>query len=201
MRVCIFDFDGVIADTFAYSQAVISRIGITVTQDQFKDHHNGNVFEKPIVPFTPENRVVFHRVYGEGIASVPLFISRTEFETLAQEYTLCIVSSNDEHAISQYLLSHNITQFSDVLGCEFHKSKVHKIQYLMQKYGVNEKDCVFVTDTVGDVLESHQLSVPVIAVSYGYHDLERLARANPTHLVNAVPQLLTLLHNLKTTSQ
>jgi phosphoglycolate phosphatase len=73
--------------------------------------------------------------------------------------------------------------FIDVLGADVHKSKVTKIKMLLDKYKVHPKDAVFITDTLGDVLEANECGVPSIAVTWGLHEKETLSKGNPAKII------------------
>lgn len=51
-------------------------------------------------------------------------------------------------------------------------------------------DVYFVTDTAGDVIEGNRAEVKTIAVTWGFHDRERLEKAKPDIIVNTPEELL-----------
>lgn len=59
MKVTIFDFDGVLADTYDFNKEITKKTGHDVSHEDFKAHHDGNVFEKPIIPFSEEDVLNF----------------------------------------------------------------------------------------------------------------------------------------------
>jgi phosphoglycolate phosphatase len=71
-----------------------------------------------------------------------------------------------------------------VLGVETHKSKEVKFGIIFEETGLLKDECVFVTDTLGDILEANKVGVRTIAVTFGYHDEKRLAKGNPSVLVS-----------------
>jgi len=76
------------------------------------------------------------------------FFSKLELEKLSQDYTLFIISSNREYSIEKYLCHHEMEYFTEVLGGDFHKSKVEKFKYIFNKYDFSKDDCYFITDTL-----------------------------------------------------
>ena len=44
-KVIIFDFDGVIADTYEMTVSIFQRLNDSITEKQFQDHFRGNVFD------------------------------------------------------------------------------------------------------------------------------------------------------------
>jgi phosphoglycolate phosphatase-like HAD superfamily hydrolase len=55
------------------------------------------------------------------------------------------------------------------------------------------EEVVFVTDTLGDVIEGNEAGITVIAVDFGYHDREMLERGMPYFIVSNYNQLLKLI--------
>ena len=37
---------------------------------------------------------------------------------------------------------------------------------IFQEYGISENECVFITDTIGDIKEAKHLNIPCIAVNW-----------------------------------
>ena len=67
---------------------------------------------------------------------------------------------------------------------------------LFEKYDLKPDDCVFITDTLGDILEAKKVNVRSIAVTFGFHDQERLKRGEPLHLVSDFAEIRPLLESI-----
>lgn len=52
-KYLIFDFDGVIADTFELNKKFSRESGHEFTEEDFLAHHDGNVYENPRIQFNP----------------------------------------------------------------------------------------------------------------------------------------------------
>jgi len=96
MKALVFDFDGVLADTYNLNKELSKRVGHDVSHEDFKAHHDGNVFEKPKIPFTPESSEKFHLLYRDEIQTVRPFFSSENLQSLSDKYTLYIISSSRE---------------------------------------------------------------------------------------------------------
>lgn len=192
-KYLIFDFDGVLADTFEYWKIKAIESGHDITDEQWKAHHDGNVFETPAVAFTEDSRIHFRELYFENVCICIPFFTKWELEKLSQDYTLFIISSNREHSIEKYLSHHELDYFTEVLGWWFHKSKVFKFQYIFEKYNFSKNDCYFITDTLGDILEWNQVWVQTIAVDFGFHEKERLLKWNPYKIISNTDELNSFL--------
>lgn len=189
-RPLVFDFDGVLVDTYEYSRNICTKLGIGVSHEEFKAHHDGNVFEKPKINFTPEIANEFYEQYFENIHGVKPFLTLDEVKKLYENYDLFIISSNSEKAIEKFLSHHELDYFKEVLGAHFHKSKVDKFKYIIEKYSLNPEEIIFVTDTLGDILEGNKVGVKTIAVDYGYHEKERLMKGNPYKIISSFENII-----------
>jgi phosphoglycolate phosphatase-like HAD superfamily hydrolase len=113
---------------------------------------------------------------------------------LSTHYPLFIVSSGGTKNILDNLKNNDLTgTFKEVLGLESHKSKVDKFHYLFDKYKLDLADCIFITDTLGDILEANAVNIKTIAVDFGYHGKETLAKGNPYKIVSSVDELLNAI--------
>ena len=115
---------------------------------------------------------------------------RDFLERLRRRWRLHIVSSNREGALAVYLRNNDLEHiFEEVLGLETDKSKVRKFKLLFEKHGFSNRDCLFVTDTLGDIREAHQVGVETIAVDFGFHDRARLSKGAPSAIVSDFDEL------------
>ena len=59
IKAIIFDFDGVIGDTYQINFDVSRLFDSNFSTQDFVDHHMGNVFEKPKINFKVEDIPIF----------------------------------------------------------------------------------------------------------------------------------------------
>jgi phosphoglycolate phosphatase len=69
-------------------------------------------------------------------------------------------------------------------------SKEEKIAYAIDKYGISKDKTFYIGDTVGDILEAKGAGVRSIAVTWGWHNRDRLVKAAPDYLVETPNELL-----------
>ena len=191
-KIIIFDFDGVIVDTFKISFNIIeSREHIT--EEEYRNRFEGNVYDsKPRYKGTPSTMDEFFTDYApklmkcspiEGIGDV--------IKSLAEKYDLVIISSSINSAITSYLDSVNLgTYFKEILCSNVHKSKVFKIQKILSDYAINPTDALFVTDTLGDIKEGKHCDVDSIAVTWGFNSADVLKKGSPHAIVNTATELI-----------
>lgn len=105
-----------------------------------------------------------------------------------------IVTSGGQVNISALLAKHGIRSlFHEILGFESGLSKIEKFKMILSKNNFSSKDLIFVTDTLGDILEASEVGIRTIAVDFGFHDRNRLERGNPYCIVSSFRELSDIL--------
>lgn len=193
----LFDFDGVIVDSFSACFEVGKIICPHLTEEEYRSCFNGNINDghgthahsdacrhdiEWISEYIPRMK--------QGVAVVPGM--EAVISQLAEHYRLMIVSSSIAIAIQDIIDRNNLTSFfAEIMDNKVHKSKVEKIHMVFTKYNTNAKNCVFVTDTLGDFHEATRAGVGTIGVSWGFHDREWLSHAPFFRIVDR-PEMLGL---------
>ena len=185
----LFDFDGVIADSFQAAYDVANMMCPHLTEDEHRRRFEGNFhdWEEPVDRHTKDCRedVDFFEEYVPRLQKSGIFSGMKEvIAELAQRYTLIIVSSTITSPIQDYLDTHDLSKyFSWVMGADVHKSKVEKIKMVFEKYSIGPANCIFITDTLGDMREAEKTDMGAIGVTWGFHKLETLEQGEPFRLV------------------
>jgi phosphoglycolate phosphatase len=118
-------------------------------------------------------------------------------KNLSEQYTLSIVSSSSSSYIKNYLEKRNILScFLDILGFDVSADKTIKIKSLLEKYGIGSKDTVFITDTLGDIVEAEKCEVRSIGVTWGLHDRKTLEKGSPEVIIDDPRDLLKTIENV-----
>ena len=186
IRNIIFDFDGVIADTFDINWALSKEHDENATLEDFIAHHDGNVFEEPRIAFDPERVHLFYSEYMKRLMPSHIAQASEPLKRLGEKYALYIISSNAELAITNVLERSGLLQlFTKIMGEKTHKSKVEKFKLLMSQYNITPENTVFVTDTLGDIREAHKVGIRTIAETFGFHNRERLEQGEPFKIVDS----------------
>lgn len=197
IKAVIFDFDGVLGDTWDKSIGICRELGHTFTIDDFRDHHNGNVFEEPKIKFTKESTEKFFATYEDRASAEKLFPLKEELEKLEKKYEMFVVSSSPKVAIKKYFSLGGWTHFfEEVFGMETDKSKVVKLEKIFSDYNLKPEECVFVTDTLGDLIEGEKVGVKTLAVTWGYHDEARLKKRNPDKIIHEFDELSSAINEM-----
>lgn len=194
MKAIIFDFDGVIQDTFKISYEVSKKfLGEALTEESFRDIFSGNIFQD--IRLTREVSQKIAELYNKELEFLKINEEiKKNLEKLAKQYPLFIISSNQEKTLNTYFQNNNCTHiFQRILGSETHQSKVVKFQHLFEKYQLKVEDCVFVTDTLGDILEGKEVGIKVIAVDFGFHKRDRLEKGEPFKIVSSFEEIIKVV--------
>ena len=192
-KFVLFDFDGVIADSYSVGFETAKKQCPYFTEKDFHSVFEGNAWER--------HEALMSRVHGpecqhdlDWFSIFPpafeeratLFAGMREVvEKLSHEYILIIVSSTLTSPIQGFLEKHHIGRyFSEVMGADVHTGKREKIHMVFEKYETSAAECVFITDTLGDMREANLSGVGAIGVSWGFHARETLAKGEPFRIVD-----------------
>lgn len=197
LKHIIFDFDGVVADTFDVGWALAQEHDENATLEDFLAHHDGNVFEAPRINFKAERLAEFNSEYRRRVQPGHIERAKGPITRLGANYSLYIVSSNSEHGIREVLDAAGVLPlFVRIMGLETHRSKVEKFKMLIEENGITPENTIFVTDTLGDIKEAEKVGIKTIAETFGFHDRERLAQGNPFRIVDSWDEIEQTISNL-----
>lgn len=184
--VVMFDFDGVIIDSLRSALRLARELKPKLTEDEFRAFFQKNINDSFFATFPPEVKDQFFKKYNDIILHHPIFEGVGDvIKELAKKHILVVVSSTPSQQIFSFLTYHNLMKcFSDIWGNDAAESKVEKFQRIFLTYESSSNHSVFITDTVGDLREAHSLSIPTIAVSWGYHPHTLLIKESPAFLVD-----------------
>ena len=67
---------------------------------------------------------------------------------------------------------------------------------MLNKHRLAFNECIFITDTLGDILESNEIGVRTIAVDFGFHDREVLKKGNPVAIISDLSKIEETIKNI-----
>ena len=190
-RFILFDFDGVIADSYNVAYSASRKICARVTDKEYRRAFEGNVndWDRDTIP---GDHSECHHDLDWFEEYVPAFEDSTQLfegvreviETLSKEYILIVISSTITSPIQGFLEKNHLGRFfSEVMGNDVHTHKTEKMDMVFEKYKVPASHCVFITDSLGDMKEANEKSVGSVGVLWGWHSRETLEKGNPFRLV------------------
>lgn len=196
-KTILFDFDGVIADSFPVAFEVSKMNYPTLTLESYADKFKENISKAVYAEPKADIEVDFQHEYAKKIKVLGLDpAKKAVLERLSETYDFHIISSTNTETIKDYCeLNGILNYFGDILGYDVEASKVKKFQMLFEKYRLDPKELIFVTDTTGDIEEAREAGIgTVIAVADGYQDQKILEASHPTHVIDSIKDLEKVLH-------
>jgi phosphoglycolate phosphatase-like HAD superfamily hydrolase len=187
----------VIHDTFELAYKIsLETLEGEMTRDEYRDLFNGNIYESSKIMkkgagdfFEKQNKAFEHLRIEKNIKQF--------LKELYDKYSLFIISSNQEKALNTYFQNNNfINIFKEVLGMETDRSKIEKFKTVLEKQKLKPDECIFVTDTLGDILEANKVGIKTIAVDFGFHCRERLEKGKPFKIISDFNEVEEILKDL-----
>lgn len=182
MTSYIFDFDGVLGNTFKPLSLFLSqyflkspeKIGILLRESMMQNQKLNGLKEWAKGVMT-KNLLKYFQEYPESL----LFANR--MDEIAQIQSPKAILSNNYSTICKSILGNQTEQFSHILGQDIVENKLQGLEIIFQDPKFTVDNCIFITDTIGDVLEvSKKLPIQnIYGVSWGYHSAQELEDVLP----------------------
>jgi len=185
MKTIIFDFDGVIVDTFDIAFEVNKLVRPSLSKTSYREKFNGNINNAQYQE--PETREIdFFYEYGKRLEKRKINHDiKKSIIDLSKNFQLFIVSSSTSLVIKNFLEKNNLLKyFIEILGLDVEPSKTKKFNIIFDKYNISPQETIFLTDTSGDVLEAREAKINfVIGILGGYQNEESLKKSKPDIIV------------------
>ncbi len=197
-KVLLFDFDGVIVDTLDIFYNLHHESNPNFTVEEFKDLFNGNPHAsiKEAVRqgrFVLRPLVEFFEKYAEVLYTRTPFIGiQDALVEFSDTYINVIISSTPSAPIGTYLEKFGMRGYFDsIRGYDVSPSKTEKIKMVIKTNGLEPRDALFITDTLGDIIEARNAGVSAVGVTWGYHAKDKLMEGNPFQCVDDPSKLVS----------
>ena len=204
-QLIIFDFDGVLADSFeAFYQLIgksMAHIGLNLTKKQYQNFHIGNVHagfknfikdQQKYLAFLKFRKANYDKYYKK----VRLFPGVVKvLKKLSQDYILSIASSGKQNQILRLFKKRQADKMFDTVLGTTEYTKKNMLKQIMKKRKTSPEHTIMITDTVGDILVAKKVGLKTLAVTWGFHSKKILAQAKPDKIVSDIknlPAVLTL---------
>ncbi len=199
-KLIIFDFDGVLIDTLPVTFSLNEEMHENLSLEEYKSFFKGNIYDgAKRFDGTPKKfRSDYDEQYRERTRELKIPDKLKKLvRDLSIDYVLAIVSSTPTTSIKNILEREDVlSSFEDILGSDVHRSKIIKLNMLLEKYKIIPNDTIFITDTIGDVKEAKECGIRSIAVTWGFHDKETLSEANPLAIVDNPEDLTDVIRKI-----
>lgn len=203
MKLFLFDFDGVLADSLEVYEKTVKaclhdiKQPIIQSREEFLELFDDNFYASlgkkgiPLNAFMKAAEGILAQVKIKDMKPFPNV--EPVIKKLHENHCLIVVSSNDFASIKEALDHfHYDGYFKDILGSDFMFSKKEKILYAAKKYRADLTDIYYIGDTTGDIKEGKQAGVQTVGVTWGWHSKEKLAAVQPDYLFDDPRDLLQL---------
>ena len=191
-KTILFDFDGVIVDSFEISFELSKMFHPTLTLESYNEKWKTNIHKAVFTEPKINVEIDFQHEYAKKMKNLTLSpIKKRVLQDLSERFDFHIISSTNTKTIKDFCEANEIHHyFGDILGADVAKGKVEKFMILIEKYNLDTKETIFVTDTVGDIEEAKEAGLEtIIAVADGYQDKETLQNASPTYVIDSIANL------------
>ncbi|MBI1319231.1 MAG: HAD hydrolase-like protein [Candidatus Hydrogenedens sp.] len=201
--VVMFDFDGVIADSFEifYTEftGAVRELGYDKldSKEALLKLFEGNAFKSLVKMGFPVWKL---RQLGEQFKPrIEAANERIEpFEgmiellgDLAAAHPTYVITSNQTAAVESFLERYAVQNIIEVLGSDKEPSKVKKIRQVRKRHP--EHNAWYIGDTKGDMIEANTAGATSVAAGWGWHPVETLREGKPDHVVMHHSDLRILL--------
>lgn len=201
--VVMFDFDGVLADSFDvfYEEftGAMKELGYYKldSKDSLLKIMEGNPIAELVKQGFPMWKLKELSVrFGPRIQAANARVEPFEgmcalLSELAARYPVYVITSNHTEAVEQFLAKHGVEGVREVIGADKESSKVKKIRRVHKEH----PSCQgwYIGDTKGDMIEAGTAGAVTIAVTWGWHPVDTLMQGKPHHVVHSQEDLRGLL--------
>ncbi len=200
-KLIIFDFDGVLVNTLQFSFFIHKELNKDLTWEKFQDFSNGNFHDGILKEVEKGDYIIpsnWGDYYDENVIKLTISdVLNNTIKILSEDNILTIVSSSRGVSISKFLVKEGLKDyFMDILGSDAHRSKVFKINLILNKYNINPDDTLFITDSLGDILEANETKIKSIGVTWGIHSKKTLEKGDPIAVIDDPRDLLLKIQNV-----
>lgn len=199
----IFDFDGVLADSFDNFFSLIrdsmESIGLSLTPNQYRNLFVGNIHqgfsdfihnESGYKAFSKFRKNNYDKYYYNKHHRIKLFSGAIEFlKDINKYYILSIASSGKEYNIKDLLEENGIKNLFATILANSATSKEGMIKDILDKSPNALEKTFFITDTVGDIKVAKKCGLKTVAITWGFHSKKMLKSAKPDFTANSFKEV------------
>jgi phosphoglycolate phosphatase len=210
IELIIFDFDGTLTDSIPPAIDAIQKT-LKELELPFKTKEEINRFvgygEDYLVRGVIESKdqkiiqkvkdLYFKYYVEEGFKKIALYPHVKKTLNFLKDKLKIIISNKKDEFIKMILDYHNLTHyFVEILGgnnSSCLKPDPCAINQTLEKYKISAQKTLFVGDMTVDIETGKNAKVLTCAVSYGFHDREKLKKLKPDYLIDDLLELKAIV--------
>ncbi|MEK6917046.1 MAG: HAD-IA family hydrolase [Nanoarchaeota archaeon] len=208
MKLIMFDYDGVIMDTFAFTKQIYKELGkefkINIPDDEkeFRELLELDWREtlKKLNIVTKTQLEKNEEIFKKGLKKYSKLIKPYNgipetLKMLSKKYILTVVTNNYKSEVDYRLSRYKLSSYFRGYFAEDDgdlKPKPDILLKCLKKFNISPKDAFYVGDMDGDIIAGKAAKVKTIAVTYGFHTKKKLKDADI--MVDSPRELITLLN-------
>lgn len=199
IKAIAFDFGGVFVDTYEYHYQIYAQKYKHLSREKHRWLFEANVLER-------RNELSINDEDLDVSTEMQKYLMQQHIDSkivdvlkgLKKKYFLFIVTARRDNFLKEFLLKEGVIDlFTDLLGSSTQIKKEIKFTILLKNYNLKAGEIVFVTDTLGDILEAHKAGICTIAVDFGFHERARLERGKPFAIISSFDELEPTILKIK----
>jgi phosphoglycolate phosphatase len=196
LKAIFFDFDGVLMNSHDLTIEILQEFYPDYTKEEFNKVFHTNVYEdEKVMNVFKNHKDKFENLFIEKTKPEHFFeFAERLLEDLYSKYKLYIISGAPTHCLVNHLdLINSTNRFTKILGADVSKSKVERFNMLFESENLKSSECIFITDSLGDIVEANKVNLKSVGVTFGVHNRETLQRGNPHRIVDEICEFEKLL--------
>lgn len=209
IKYVIFDFDGTIADTMAYSFGksleLLRKEKIDTPEKQIiKKIRSSNYIELmkefklswlkiPFILRIIEQTQKDLYFYIEKIKIFP-GMKKFLFDLKKEGYKLAIISSNRKENIDKFIKFNKLNVFDFVHGKTDLFGKAGYLKKFIKDFNLKKSEVIYIGDEIRDVEACKKVGIKMIGVSWGLHMVETLKKNDVDFIVKKPSEILKIIN-------
>lgn len=209
IKYVIFDFDGTIADTMAYSFGksleLLRKEKIDTPEKQIiKKIRSSNYIELmkefklswlkiPFILRIIEQTQKDLYFYIEKIRIFP-GMKKFLFDLKKEGYKLAIISSNRKENIDKFIKFNKLNVFDFVHGKTDLFGKAGYLKKFIKDFNLKKSEVIYIGDEIRDVEACKKVGIKMIGVSWGLHMVETLKKNDVDFIVKKPSEILKIIN-------
>lgn len=175
-HVIIFDFDGVIVDSIGVMLEDMQKLYPGLTREALIEASKNSIEERNEIldekygVADAKHTAQYRKEFAEhkNKSGVIHRGMKVVLKELHEKFYIGLNTNSSESGSIPILKKHGLFKHFDLIQtADDSSSKVDKSEQIMSELGVTPAECIFVTDTAGDVLDAEEAGMSTIAVTWG----------------------------------